>query len=297
MEYTYTLPHGYIDLDGSSHKQVVLRALGGYEEELLTSSQQVSAKQVSRVLARCIVKLGDVVSVSESIARNLLIVDRLFLLLKLRLITFGDFIQSVVHCPESDCNQKIDIDFNISDIQFADINNPREIYQLQLSENSVLQCEIDDPRVDFRLPNGGDQELVSSRLNNNSAEVVSFLLSRCIKKFAGQDGISLDQVKTLPALTRLEIERAIEERAGDTDLSMTTQCPHCQFAFEVPFDIHDFFFGELKISQQHLYNEVHYLAFHYHWSEQEIMSMTKEKRGNYVAMLSEEIERLNDALA
>ena len=217
--------------------------------------------------------------------------------MKLRLITFGDFIQAVINCPADNCHEKVDIDFKISDIQFEEKKNPQQYYQLQLSENSALQCEIDDRRVDFRLPNGGDQEVASSLIINNPAEVLSFLLSRCIKKFAGTEGISLEKVKALPALTRLEIEHAIEEHAGDTEISMTTQCPYCQLKFEVPFDIHDFFFGELKISQERLYSEVHYLAFHYHWSEQEIMSMSKDKRGQYVAKLADEIERLNDAVA
>jgi hypothetical protein len=45
-----------------------------------------------------------------------------------------------------------------------------------------------------------------------------------------------------------------------------------------------------------LYREVHYLAYHYHWSEQEIMSMSQAKRRQYIAVLAEEIEKLNDAI-
>jgi hypothetical protein len=45
-----------------------------------------------------------------------------------------------------------------------------------------------------------------------------------------------------------------------------------------------------------LYREIHYLAYHYHWSEREIMDMTRDKRRKYIEVLADEIERLNNAL-
>jgi len=40
-----------------------------------------------------------------------------------------------------------------------------------------------------------------------------------------------------------------------------------------------------------LLEEVHYLAFHYHWSEKDILSMTRSKRRRYLAILAEKLER------
>ena len=59
---------------------------------------------------------------------------------------------------------------------------------------------------------------------------------------------------------------------------MEAQCPECGHDFSVPFDPQEFFFGELRTSRDFLYREVHYLAYHYHWSEQEIMAMPRDKR-------------------
>ena len=42
-----------------------------------------------------------------------------------------------------------------------------------------------------------------------------------------------------------------------------------------------------------LYREVHYLAYHYHWSESEIMAMTRDKRHTYIDVLADEIDGLN----
>jgi hypothetical protein len=45
-----------------------------------------------------------------------------------------------------------------------------------------------------------------------------------------------------------------------------------------------------------LYRQVHYLAYHYHWSEHEILEMPRDKRLAYIEILADEIERLNNAL-
>ena len=57
-----------------------------------------------------------------------------------------------------------------------------------------------------------------------------------------------------------------------------------------------FVLGELHTSLDLLYREVHYLAYHYHWSEREIMEMPRAKRRRYIEVLADEIERLSDAI-
>ena len=60
----------------------------------------------------------------------------------------------------------------------------------------------------------------------------------------------------------------------------------------MPFDPQEFFFGELRTSRDLLDREVHYLAYHYHWSEQEIMAMPRDKRRRYIVVLADELEKL-----
>jgi len=57
----------------------------------------------------------------------------------------------------------------------------------------------------------------------------------------------------------------------------------------VPFDIHRFVLGELRTDRDLLYREVHYLAYHYHWSEQEIMAMTRDKRQRFRPSASQRV--------
>ena len=44
-------------------------------------------------------------------------------------------------------------------------------------------------------------------------------------------------------------------------------------------------------SYQALCEEVHYLAFHYHWGEREILEMPGAKRRRYLSILAEKLEQ------
>ncbi|MGH7392800.1 MAG: DUF6760 family protein [Candidatus Rokuibacteriota bacterium] len=43
-----------------------------------------------------------------------------------------------------------------------------------------------------------------------------------------------------------------------------------------------------------LYRDVHALAWHYHWSEREILTLPREKRRRYLGLLAQALERPAD---
>jgi len=287
VEYqTCQLPGGYWDTQGHLHKEAVLTPLCGREEELLATRQvATTAALATQVLSRCVQRLGPIYPVTEEITRSLCIGDRQYLLLRLRILTFGDRLQATVPCPWPDCSQSIDIDFQLSQLPVK--SSEHFIHTVTLPENRIVQ---------FRLPNGADQELLSPLLDQNEAETLTSLLHRCIQKLDDVEHPSLALIQTLTPLDRLTIERHMEAAMPGVDLTLQANCPECGRNFLIPFDLQDFFFGELNISQDLLRREVHYLAYHYHWSEQDILSMSRHKRRHYIEILAEEIERLNDAM-
>ena len=101
---TCRLPGGYVDEAGVVHRHVELTPLSGREEEFLAGNHRSeSASLVTMVLSRCIRRIGTISPVSEQVARNLLVADRQYLLLKLREATFGDRVQATIFCPWPDC--------------------------------------------------------------------------------------------------------------------------------------------------------------------------------------------------
>jgi hypothetical protein len=147
----------------------------------------------------------------------------------------------------------------------------------------------------FRLPTGADQELVSPRLAENESLALTELFARCIQSIGAVAIESPAQLEGLSSMARMEIELEMLRVAPRIELNMDVICPECTRVFTAPFDLQDFFFGEMRTSRDLLYREVHYLAYHYHWSEKEIMEMPKDARRNYIEILADEIERLNNA--
>ncbi len=293
------LPGGYIGEDGVRHREIELRALTGREEEMLASREaQSSAALVSGIIERCLVRIGDIRGVSQEMARRLLVADRQFIILKLRELTFGDRVRTTVKCLAPGCGCSIDVDFSLHDIPVKELAEMGPSYSVKLSPEAALETAEGKIYRDvmFRLPNGGDQEIVSPLLRSNEAHALSLLLERCVL------GIGLlvpppeELVAMLSPMARLEIEKAMEDAAPGLDLTMAGACPECRREFEIPFELQEMFFGEFRPGLDLLYREVHSLAYHYHWSEREIMEMTRQKRERYIDILTAELEGMNDGV-
>jgi hypothetical protein len=291
------LPGGYVDLTGALHREVELTALTGREEELLARSQTgESASLVSAVLSRCVRRLGTLEPVTEAVARSLVVADRQYLLLRLREATFGEQIRASLVCPWPDCGKKVSIHFSTRDIPIQESQDKGPVYTMTLSAEAAGESGDDSRQIAFRLPTGADQEALSPILAQNEARALTMLLGRCVQRIGPLAHPDEAAIARLSPQARLEIETRMEAVAPRVELMMETTCPDCRREFAAPLDLQRFFFGELKMSGDMLYREIHYLAYHYHWSEREIMDMTRDKRRKYIEVLADEIERLNNAL-
>ncbi len=298
-QMTCWLPGGYIDEAGQLHQQVQLRLLSGREEELLADYQGNHASSlVTTVLSRCMRQLGSISPVSEKITRNLLVGDRQYLVLKLRDLTFGEQIQATIICPQPDCRYKIDIDFSTGDIPVKASEDKGPIYSMELSKEAVFISDQEKQyqTVTFRLPNGSDQETLAPVLLEDETQAANLLLKRCLQSIGPLQEVDDQHLNRLSPQARREIEQQMEQVAPQVALTMEGDCPECGNPFEIPFDLQTLFLNELKTSCVLLYREMHYLAFHYHWSEQEIMGLSKTKRRKYIEILADEIEKLNRAI-
>src|SRR6267143_1987133 len=288
------LPGGYWDSAGALHREFELSVLTGRDDELLSQADQAeTASLVTAVLSRAVRRIGNINPVTEEMARQLLVADRQFLLMKLRQRTFGDLVRADLYCPWASCGRRASMEFKIGDLPVEEATQLSPLYSLFLSRTALDEGDASRREVTFRLPTGADQEAVSSLLATNEAEALSLLLRRTIQRIGSCDFPSGEQITELSSLARAEIAAEMERVAPRVELNLETSCPECGRAFLVPFDIHRFFFGELRTDLHLLYQQVHYLAYHFHWSESEIMAMPGNKRQKYIELLADEIERLN----
>ena len=296
-QITCLLPGGYLDEQGTRHQYVELTPLNGRVEALVASSPRGPAL-VTQLLSHCIQCIG-AVAPSTAIIGQLLVADRQYLLLKLRQATLGSQTFMTLSCPQPSCGHKMDVDFMIDDVPVAIPAAIKPCYSMELSlAAAFVDANSETQRtIVFRLPNGTDQEVLAPLLaESRDEEAATLLLQRCIQRLGPQQEPDQEQISRLSALARWEIEQAIEATAPRVELMMEGECPECAYPFAAPFDLETFFFGELGASINLLYREVHYLAYHYHWSEREIMDMPRAKRRRYIEVLADEIERMNHAI-
>jgi hypothetical protein len=284
------LPGGHHDADGRRHREVELTALRGRSEELLCATDRAPAELVTAVLADCLLRVGDLAPVDEALTRALTVGDRSYLLLRLREATFGPDVALVAHCAWPDCGEKVDVAFRIPDVPIRAQAEPGPVHEVMLSPEAAPNAPTADRVRRFRLPTGADQESCAALLDTNPAAALRALLDACL--LPDDRG---DVATELTPRACSEIEAAVAAVAGGPELTMRAGCPRCRRGFDIPFDVPDFFFGEVSASTDLLLRQVHYLAFHYHWAEAEILDLPREKRLRYVELLAEEIERMNDA--
>lgn len=289
------LPGGYWDAAGRLHRAFELSALTGREEELLarTEPQQSPAALVTEVLTRCVRRLGDISPVPPEVARRLLVADRQFLLLQLRRATFGDLVRAHLFCPWADCGERVSLEFSLADLPVEEAKDRAPVHAMTLSAAALPDGDPAAAEVCFRLPDGSDQEELSDRLADNEAAALTLLLMRCVQRLGTQEAPSYERISELSARARAEIEERMAQLAPKVQQTLEACCAECGRTFATPFDIQRYFFGDLRTDHALLYQEVHYLAYHYHWGEREIMEMSRDKRRTYIETLADAIEVAN----
>lgn len=289
------LPGGYWDSSGALHREFELAVLTGRDEEMLAETRLAqTASLVTAVISRSVRRVGDISPVTEQVARQLLVADRQYLLLKLRQSTFGDNVRANMFCPWADCGRRVDIEFRIEDLPVEEPAERAPVYSFMLSPGASGFDDETTRAVSFRLPNGEDQEAIGPMLTSNEAVALSMLLRRAIRSIGHASSPVPDILDSLSSMARAEIEAEMERLSPKIALNIDAVCSECGRSFAVPFDVHRLLFGDLRTDSDVLYRQVHYLAYHYHWSEAEIMAMPRNKRHSYIELLADEMERLND---
>ncbi|MHA2308976.1 MAG: hypothetical protein ACXABJ_06845, partial [Candidatus Heimdallarchaeaceae archaeon] len=102
--------------NGQIHKNVTLTHIDGSIEEKLLYSTQTPAHKITQLLCNCIKQIESINNITPEIVRDLSILDRNFLIIKLREMTFSQRFDCLVKCPDKDCDTEISIDFSTNDL-------------------------------------------------------------------------------------------------------------------------------------------------------------------------------------
>jgi hypothetical protein len=237
-----------------------------------TGGAMLPARRTSAILARCVHRIGREEPVTPELAGRLVVGDREALMLNLRRITFGEKLEPVVRCPKAECNQQMDVPLQVSGLLVDPA--PSALPEF---------CERDLPGIGtfrFSLPCGQDLEEVAELARSDAQAAARTLLGRCTGR-------------PVEELTAREVETIggwMSDLDPQAEIRLDLLCPECGYAFTTLLDAGAYLFEETVIRSRELYREVHLLAFHYHWSEAEILGMTPTKRKRYLDLLLEAID-------
>lgn len=297
-EGLFLLPGGYLDERGRLHREVRLAPLTGRDEEYLAlgAPGDATASAVTGLLARCLARVGSVERVDAALVRELLVCDREYLVLRLRALTFGPEVEAVLKCGGRECGQPMDVQFSLDDLQVERRAVGSRFFTAHLSSPVFVErggAREETRHVEFRLPTGADQEALAAVFRADEARALRLLLARTIRRVGTLTEVDEELVAGLPMSALEEIAGQMRLLSPQIEIELDGACPECGTPFSTRFDGVGFFASEVVGNLYGLELEVHLLAWHYHWSEQDILSMTRQKRRRYVNLLRGVLESQN----
>ena len=191
-------------------------------------------------------------------------------LLTLREWTFGSQLIGIATCP--DCRERLELTFNVDDIQVAPESGP----------TGELTIDVAGYDVRFRLPNSLDIDAIADHKDVDVAR--EELLESCLLSvYHNGEEIPSDH---LPASLVEAIVDRMAEADHQADVELALSCPSCRHQWHATFDIVSFFWSEINAWAYRILREVHTLARAYGWREADILAMSPWRRQFYLKMVS-----------
>lgn len=271
-----SIPHGVMR-DGALIRELRLTPVASDDQaSLLDTAESTTHDRANLLLERCLDEDDPAGLVSSLVAG-----DREALLLQLRRLTLGETLDCVLTCTAPDCGERMELELRVGDLLVEAYPDVRATYEVALDG-------VDDAArpivVRFRLPTVADLRAATEAGSGDTSPVAADLLARCTTGAYGLD----DEA-------RERIAAAMAERDPQAEIELDLECPSCATPFVVVFDTATYLLQELDARAARMLEEVHALAFHYHWSEHEILAMAPTRRERYLTLLADALGRSDAA--
>ena len=185
-------------------------------------------------------------------------------LLALRERLFGTTIEGMVRCPS--CGERIQ--FSVA----AETIVPEFPAQRGSAYETRLTCRVDDVEIVYRLLCSYDLEAVSRLGDASYAEDV--LASRAILGASHEMQLSERAIGA--------VADAIVAADPLADIRLGFACETCKTEWSSSFDVATFLWTEIDVEVRRLFDDVHRLSAAYGWSEAAILTMSAQRRREYL---------------
>lgn len=210
---------------------------------------------------------------SHALVRRLCIADRQFLMRQLAIQLELDKVWITPNCRQ--CGVAFDVPVTLSALP---VKRPGPGFPFAVVRTSQGTLRM-------RAPDGDDQESIADFDDSEAAS--RYLVGRCVVQGLEDNEHQRstdDPVVDADALSDEDVsavEQALESICPELAISVRTVCPECRAAQDVPVDP----YLCLWRSHSEIYMDVHVLASAYHWSESQILALSRSRRKRYLTMV------------
>jgi transcription elongation factor Elf1 len=251
------LPGGMMR-DGERLRAFAFRRVDGALEAALAdaTAEENVPRAVTGALAAALAELGGDAPTFDAV-RRLPVGDRQFLARQLSAHLGRDAVWLTAVCGA--CGEPFD-------------------FEIRQSELPVKEAGEGFPYAEagpfrLRVPTGADQEVVADL--DDEEEATRLLFARCRVSGPSNDASDADDEQLAAA------EEALEAVAPEVALAALANCPSCGKTCEVAV----YPYLGLRAFGDELFEEVHRLAANYHWSEAEILALSRHRRQLYLRLI------------
>ena len=256
-----SLPGGIVE-DGHRHRGFSFKPLtGAVELAIQEAARQADsiAGQVSHLLTLALADVGGAEPTGDRV-RSLSVGDRQFLMRRLALLLGLNHTWIRAECDT--CHARFDFSVEQSRLPVKEASAG---YPFARAATSLGECL-------FRVPTGADQETVAEV--DDEGQALHDLVAMCLVS-----GTEYPERFTPEDLS--SVEDALEKCAPEVALFAQASCPDCGVENRVYLDP----YSCLQTTKGTLLSEVHSIASTYHWSEHEILGLSRARRLQYLELI------------
>ncbi|MGB3866312.1 MAG: hypothetical protein WBA29_11875 [Xanthobacteraceae bacterium] len=264
---------------GVRHRLAYLRELTGNEELLMAelADHLSPAACTTALLAAMTERIGSVQSPGYDQCAALSVGDRERLLLGVCTMAAGTRIDLVADCPC--CAARLEIALPLREML------DRETAESEADRALLISASDGDWRVETRLPNGADQERCATTAFADPHRAARDLVAGCVRRLIDPKGRPVAAID-LPAAFEPILSAEFEKADEMADPSAAMVCPDCGTAFDAAID--GMRILRTAFGRSHgIFRDVYRMAQRYHWSEREILALTRTRRKRYLALADE----------
>lgn len=245
------------------------RAFGVDQSDLSIDFMNLEPPQlVTQILHNCL-GAGDGEHAEASVLTKMTVGKRIDSLLNVLGVMGYPILELRLVCVNPECQKIMELEVEINELRQAQ----------KESADDHLTVSAGGRELVFRKPTAEDQLLWQSMSFEHKDVAIMTLIQSLVTGPHSFAEAALINEEDVP-----RINEAMQEFDPLVNFSLSVRCPYCDQQSLYEIDLQNEALRLLHQAQDSLLADVHRLALHYHWSEEQILSMPGWRRNRYLAM-------------